>query len=214
MQWKFRVIILCFIAILTSVFLPGCVPKVAIPQNLKGLSLVIMWDTVAKATHVQNDSVELESFRLLTNSDGKMDGLTFIFREDNTSSIPKAYQADVSSKGELTWHSYQAIFPRTRHPLDVLTEIDKFNLASLKTGESGLCLQADFTTDNSDYSSECMNIYQLDKGNLLPLREIDFNGATTCIISIYQCTNGGETLSQSWFLSADINHAKTVKYLQ
>jgi len=143
-------------------------------------------DTVAKATHVQNDLVELQSFRLLTSKDKKIDSLTFIFLENDTNGRAKAYQVEINSTGKLDWHSYKSEFPATMHPIEIFTEIDKFNLASLKTGEGGLELQVDFNFSNTGYGSDFMNLYELENGNLLPLKEIVFRGTPVCVISVFQ----------------------------
>jgi hypothetical protein len=219
-------VIMCAFVILSVAMLPGCTQKVTIPQNLEELSLVQIWDTVAKVTHVQNDLVELQSFRLLTGKDKKIDGFTFIFLENDTNGRAKAYQVEINSKGKLDWHSYKSEFPATLHPIEIFTEIDKFNLASLKTGEGGLELQVDFNFSNTGYSSDFLNLYQLENGNLLPLKEIVFRGTPVCVISVFQLqkNQSGSTevtvtrseipTTQIWFLSEDMSKAETVEYLQ
>ena len=183
-------------------------------------------DTVAKATHVQNDLVELQSFRLLTGKDKQIDSLTFIFLENDTNGRAKAYQVEINSTGKLDWHSYKSEFPATMHPIEIFTEIDKFNLASLKTGEGGLELQVDFNFSNTGYGSDFMNLYELENGNLLPLKEIVFRGTPVCVISVFQLqknqsgstevtvTRGEIPTTQIWFLSEDMSKAETVEYLQ
>ncbi len=216
---KVIAIILSVVAVLTITFLPGCTTeRVTIPQNLDELSVVKIWDTVAKVTNVQNDSGELESFRLLIDENGKIDSLTYIFHEDL-----KAYRVDIDSKGELDWNSYQNKLPATRHPIEVLSEIDKVRFTSLKTGEAGLLLQADFSFNNVGYSNDYLNIYQLENGNLIPLKEIIFNGTPYCVISVYQRTSNGlgttattaargeRTSTEIWFLTQDVNRAKIVE---
>ncbi len=220
--------IICLVAILTVTFLPGCTSeKVVLPQSLDGLSLVKMWDKVATLTEVQNESIELQSFRLLADPYGKIDGLSFMFLKINASGDSE-YQAEINSKGEVDWHSLQRSLPRTLHnPVEVLAEIDKVRLASLRPGAGGLEMDADFQLGPVQYSNYQLNIYQLENGKLLPLKEVDFNGTPFCVISVYQrfanglglaspaaAAPGDRSSTQIWFLSEDVQKAQTVEYLK
>jgi hypothetical protein len=212
-------IILCLITLLTLTVLPGCGgTKIIIPKTISELSLVETWNKVAKMIHIQKDAVELEYFRLLTDQDRKIDGLSFIFREDNTNGRPKTYSVEINSKGELDWHSYQSIAPdKTLHPSVVFTEIDKFDLSSIKPGDAGLELRAEFQNSDADYSNDNLNIYELDNGALLPLKKVDFTLIPFCIISVYPLTNNTPDLnarssSQIWFLSQDTAKAASIEY--
>ncbi len=215
-------------AMLMVTFLPGCATeKVALPENLDGLYLVRIWDTVARVTGVQNDSTELQSFRLVTSPDGKIDNLSFMFLKINASGNSE-FQVEINSRGEVDWHSLQRSLPRTLHnPVEVLAEIDKVRLASLRPGPGGLELDAGFQFGPVQYSNYQLNIYQLENGKLLPLKEVDFNGTPFCVISVYQrfanglglaspaaAAPGDRSSTQIWFLSEDIQKAQTVEYLK
>lgn len=207
--------------------LAGCAREtVTIPANLEELSLIKIWDTVSKATDVPSDRAELESLRLQTDKDEKVNDITFIFHEDSTSATSKTYQVDINGKGELDVHSYGGLSQPSRNPLDVLAEIDKVKLSSIKPGEGGISIQADFELGGADglWDNSSLNIYQLQNGNLVPLKQIAFNGSPFCVISVYQLIDGGmggvtttaargeRTTTQTWFLTEDVSKARVVQY--
>ena len=119
----------------------------------------------------------------------------------------------------------------------IFEEIDKVGLDSLDTGEHGLFVRISFG-GSARYTSQNMDIFHVENGNLQPLEELIFHVPyPLCDISIEKlltpATEGSATVStvvsttiatgsasfgskrcQQWFLSEDINSADTVKYLE
>jgi heat shock protein HslJ len=225
-QSKSRTIVLCIATLLIISVLPGCTKeRIPIPQQLSELSLVKIWQSVEGATGVQNNAVELESFRLLTDTEGKISGITFRLQEDNRQGKSNGLQIEIDSQGKLNQHSYQSKIPDTRHPLEVLSELDRIQLSSVFPEAKEWWLQADFQFSGMGYGNDNLNIYHLSNGQLLPLKEVVFQQTPFCVISMIPRTDAGDTspttasrderpLTQIWFLSEDINQAERVEYLE
>jgi hypothetical protein len=206
---------------------------------LDELSLVKMWEAVSIAIGVQNGSQELESFRLYTNRDDKIDSLSFVFHGNNAGGRPEVYFVSKNSRGEIGWYSNESKFVSpTLKPTRVFTEIDSLGLSSLELGDAGLLMQVDFKSGDVGYNNKYGNIYRIEGGKLRQLKEIVFHSRYPwCTISVYKLfpnetviTDDGQTTaqtttvripvppeertSQTWFLSEDINKAETVEYLE
>lgn len=209
-------IVLGSILVLMVSFLSACRDnRITLPQGLDELSLSKTWNTVAQDMGIQKDTVELESFRLITGPEGKIDVLDYIFH-DTANAEPKAYQAVVNSEGNLSWNTYRNTMPKTRRPAEIFTEIDKVRLSPLKPDNVGLLLQVDFQfTSTHEYTNDNLNIYELKDGQILPLKKVLFQFTPVVTISIRlddPAANQREKLVQTWFLNEDVSRAKTVEY--
>jgi len=230
---KWNVItILCLIVLI--VVMPGCSgTKVKVtrelPRELDKLSLTEMWDVVADTADIQERSAELGSFQLRADKNGGVDSLYFDFRGRNKEGVPCIYFAEMGQEGKIDIRENEANpVSFSAHPMTVFTEIDKLGLASLERGEAGLSLQIGFQWGDIGYSYDHVDLYHLDSGELLPLQEIVFHSRDPwCTISVFKLypvdteegsmassVTTGESTSQTWFLSEDLNRAETVEYLE
>ncbi len=232
---------LCLVAIIMIAFLPSCAKeKIAVtgelPRELDKLSLTEMWNVVADTADLQKRNAELGTMLLRAGADGRVDSLYFAFQGWNEKGRPCIYFADMGRKGKISIREYEInSVSLSRHPSTVFGEVDKLRLASLERGEAGLTLQIVFQWGDLGYSNDHVDIYHLEGGELLPLKEIVFHSREPlCIISVFKLypvdveegemvssvttapgpVLPGERTSQTWFLSEDINKAEIVEYME
>lgn len=237
-KWKI-ITILCLIALIAV--MPGCSGmKVKVtgelPQELDRLSLTEMWDAVADTADIQERSAELGSFHLHADKGGGVDSLYFNFQGRNEKGKPCIYFAEMGQEGKIEVRENETnSVSLSTHPVTVFAEIDKLGLASLERGEAGLSIQIGFQWGDIGYSYDHVDLYHLDSGELLPLQKIVFHSREPwCTISIFKLypvdteevsmassvttapspIPPGESTSQIWFLSEDINRAEIVEYLE
>ncbi len=230
MKNNVKLIGLCLIVIITAALMPGCDSrKIAttreLPQCLDELSLTGMWSAVSDKADIQDDSAKLGTFHLNAGPDGKIDSLSFGFQGKNKKEIPCFYLAEMGREGKIDIREYEGEpFSLFAHPMDVFTEVDKLGLASLEPGETGFAMAIDFHSGNISCSYDQHDIYHLEGGELLPLKEFH-STAPGCFISVAKVypveEEEGSTVNsvtagrthQVWFLSEDINRAEIVEYL-
>jgi hypothetical protein len=213
-------------------------PVVNVPTSLDALSLSGVWQETLEATEVQDSTASLKVLSLYADEAGSLDLLHFAFDGRNKRGEGKVYSVDVNSSGELHWYSYDADPGWERvHPKDVFSELDHVGLGNLERGNQGISISIDIVAGAVGYSSDYVDAYILDSGNLLPLREIVFHSnvpwASVWVSKRYSVETGSEdagpttveTLStvpippeqrtsQVWFLSRDLDKAASVLYLQ
>ncbi len=230
--------ILCLIALIVA--MPGCSgTKVTVtrelPQKLDKLSLTEMWNVVADTADIQERSAELGEMHLRTGADGGVDSLYFTFQGRNEKGIPCIYFAEMGREGKIDIREYEdEPVLLSAHPMTVFAEIDKLGLASMEPGEAGLSLQLGFQYGDIGYSYDHLDLYHLEDGELIPLKEIVFHSRDPwCTVSVFELypvaveegsmassvktapgpVRPGERTSQIWFLSEDVNKAEIVEYL-
>lgn len=211
---------------------------VNVPTSLNELSLSGVWQKTLEVTEVQDSTTNLKALSLYADEAGSLDLLHFAFDGRNKQGEGKVYSVDVNSSGELHWYSYDAD-PGSEwvHPKDVFSELDHVGLKNLERGNQGISISIDFIAGAVGYSSDYVNAYILDSGNLLPLREIVFHSnvpwASVWVSKRYSVETGSEDASpttvetpstvpippeqrtsQVWFLSRDLDKAASVLYLQ
>jgi hypothetical protein len=211
---------------------------VNMPTSLNELSLSEVWQKTLEVTEVQDSSTNLKALSLYADEAGSLDLFHFAFDGRNRQGEGKVYSVDVNSSGELHWYSYDAD-PGSEwvHPKDVFSELDHVGLNNLERGNRGISISIDFIAGAVGYSSDYVNAYILDSGNLLPLREIVFYSnvpwASVWVSKRYSVETGSEDASptavetppsvpippeqrtsQVWFLSRDLDKAVYVLYLR
>ncbi len=237
---------LCLVLIITASLMPSCSDtKITttgeLPQNLDELSLAEMWGAVVEVADIQEPTAELGSFNLRADENGGIDSLYFDFRGRNKEGRPCIYFAEMGGEGKIDIRENESknSVSLSAHPMVVFAEIDKLGLASLETGEAGLFMRISYQGGDVGYRHTYTDIYQLEDGELLPLKQVIFHtDIYWCTITIFQnvkqegtertatvrvnpeATAGDivvpleERTSQIWFLSDDINRAETVEYLE
>ncbi len=231
MKKTVRLIGLCLVVIITAALITGCSGRKImttgeLPQSLDELSLTEMWSVVADKADIQDDSAQFDTFHLNAGPDGKINTLQFAFHGRNEKEIPCFYLAEMGREGKIDIREYEGEpFLLFAHPTDVFTEVDKLGLASLEPGEAGFSMAIGSHSGNMSCSYEQHDIYHLEDGELLPLKEIH-STAPGCFISVAKLypveEEEGSTVSsitagrspQVWFLSEDINRADIVEYLE
>ena len=204
------VICLAVVLIVSAI---GCGKKedVVFPTALSELSLVQVWNTVTEITKVQEQTVELRWLSLSLTNKSTLDFLIFDFYGLNANGKTKYYQASVGPRGKLIWYSEDLdktvsdISPN--NPLIYFEELDKVGLATINPENISVEFRAGAFGYNNAYSN---TIYQLEDGNLIPLKEIIFHTDTPfSAIEVYY----NRTKTQTWFLTRDIGLAASVEYL-
>ena len=101
------------IFIITS--LPGCAPKVTVPVELAGFSLVNVWNLMEKATGVQQGGEQLISLHLYAGADGTISSMDYSFFGWNSKGTSKTYFVDMNPRGQIKWYSNvtKGVFPDT-----------------------------------------------------------------------------------------------------
>jgi hypothetical protein len=237
---KIIVIAFCLTAMLSVLVTSGCTKDTAtVPQTLDELSLVNIWEGVASSIDLQEQGAEFDSLYLHSDRDRKVDTLYFTFEGYTEKGRAHVYTASMNSKDEINIRTNEiASIQPTQHPLKIFEQIDRLGMASLKTGDEGLSLQIGFQQGDIGYSYDNLDIYHLDNGTLLPLKEIIFHSSYPwCTVSVYELvpnetiiTRDGHTIAQAttvsapvppdertsqiWFLGDDINKATTIEYME
>jgi hypothetical protein len=234
------IMVLCIVPIIAIFTMPGCAgTKAAVPHKLDELSLVDMWNAVANQVDLQEQGAELESLYLHSDTDRNVNTLYFKFQGYTEKGRAHVYNASIYGKSEMNIQAngISSVQP-TRHPFKIFEEIDTLGIASLETGEEGMSMLIDFQYGDIGYSYDNLDIYHLDNGTLLPLKEIIFHSSYPwCTVSVFKLvpnetviTEDGRTIarattaaapvppeertSQIWFIGEDINKATTVEYLK
>ncbi|MDD4986034.1 MAG: hypothetical protein PHQ43_09635, partial [Dehalococcoidales bacterium] len=238
MKKMVKLIGLCLILIITAALMPGCSGTEIkttgeLPQSLDGLSLTEMWSAAAEVTDIQESTAELGSFNLRADEDGGIDSLYFDFRGRNKEGSPYIYFAEMGSGGKIDIRENESknSVSLSAHPMTVFAEIDKAGLASLEPGEAGLFMRISYQGGDVGYRHAYTDIYQLEDGQLLPLKQVIFHtDVYWCTITIFKNVKHEDTestttvtvnpeameerTSQIWFLSEDISRADTVEYIE
>jgi hypothetical protein len=231
MQSKLKVIILCFMAIFIIVSLPGCAPKVTVPVELSGFSLVNVWNLMEKAAGVQHGGEHLIALHLYAGADGTVSSMDYSFFGWDSKGTSKTYFVDMNPRGQIKWYSNvtKDVFYQTQ-ALPVFTEIDKLGLSSIPLGTAGMEMNIEFQGGDVTYSAEHVKISELNDGTLQPLKQVDFRTETMwCTISVSSMfrdnndsgsvtrassTNAnGHFTAQIWFSSGELAKAENVEYL-
>ena len=242
---KSVVLMSCLLLLLLAMLLMSTIvacsengPVVNVPTSLNELSLSGVWQKTLEVTEVRDSTASLKALSLYADEAGSLDLLHFAFDGRNKQGEGKVYSVDVNSSGELHWYSYDAD-PGSEwlHPKDVFSELDHVGLKNLERGNQGISISIDFVAGAVGYSSDYVDAYILDSGNLLPLREIVFRSsvpwASVWVSRRYSPEAGSEDAgpptqetpsavpippeqrtSQVWFLSRDLDKAASVLYLQ
>lgn len=224
--------VFCITGALLMVFITGCnnTKEVNISQSgwdLENLSLLQLWYMIADTTNIQEQSAEIVSLQLHTDTANTVDSFYFVFCALDNDDQARRYITNISQESKITIRKYDTIeMEGNRRPCIIFTELDKIGLASLETGESGLSVHIEVHDESIGYTRENLDIYELENGELIPLDEIKFHSQTPwCTISVYQLDATSSTTqttapapssldgrTQIWFLAEEINMAETVEY--
>jgi hypothetical protein len=178
--------------------------ELKVSTDLESAKLSDIWSVIVKAANVQNETANLEWFRLKVE-DGKMHLLHLEFNGNGVDGRKRVYFVDVDSSGRVRINSgtvEQAI--STRHPAKVFRELDSLGLYSIG---SSYTLSVDFEWGDMGFDSTVTPLYLLEYGELKPLREVVFHtDRPVCEIEV--CKNGCEV----WFLREDLRRASEVVF--
>ena len=218
-------------AIIMIISLPGCAPKVTVPVELSGFSLVNIWNLMEKATGVQRGAEQLISLHLYAGADGTISSMDYSFFGWDSKGTSKTYFVDMNPKGQIKLYSNvtKDVFFQTQTLL-VFTEIDKLGLSSIPLGTAGMEMNIEFQGGDVTYSAEHVKISELNDGTLQPLKQVDFRTETMwCTISVssmFKDINDsgsvtrasstdadGHFTTQIWFSSGELAKAENVEYL-
>ena len=218
-------------AIFIIVSLPGCAPKVTVPVELSGFSLVNVWNLMEKAVGVQQGGEHLIALHLYAGADGTVSSMDYSFFGWDSKGTSKTYFVDMNPKGQIKWYSNvtKDVFFQTQTLL-VFTEIDKLGLSSIPLGTAGMEMNIEFQSGSITYSADHLKIYELKDGTLQPLKQVDFRTdnmwCTVSVSSMFRDNNdsgsvtrasstdaNGHFTAQIWFSSGELAKAENVEYL-
>lgn len=205
--------IICLVVVLISSVL-GCGKKedVVFPTALGELSLVQVWNKVLEITDVQEQTADFRLLSLTVTDDSTLDLSFFDFFGLNAKGKIKYYQANLGPRGILVCYSEDSgngSEISSNSPLLYFEELDKVDWATI-----GPPRHIDMEFYNGDLhrtSANYFTMYQLEDGNLIPLKEIVFHTNTPIgVMQVYY----NSTKTQTWFITEDIDKAATVEYLE
>jgi hypothetical protein len=235
------------VAIILISLLAGCAQTqlVPLPMNVHDLSLTRVWYRFLDCSGMQERSGNLSSFALMTDKNGAVLTVHLEFTGISAKGKPSSYFADVNCKGDFHYQEYDLknSVTQTYSPLVVLSEIDKLGLSSISLGPEGFYGFMDFSGGGrSAFTVDRYDIFELQNGRLLPLKELTFNtntlvgkitistnissGSTSATATAFAPPTETNTIHTSkpvpaeartmqiWFISQDMNKAETVEYLK
>lgn len=216
----------------TLILMPGCGPNpTVINRDLASVSLAEIWETIANATRIQEESANLDSVSMRCDKDGWVMSLYLTFHAEDQNGRHKAFQTSINGRGELNWSSFEdSSVPVTHDPGMIFSEIDEIGLSALERGDAGLALEIHFQWGDVGYRQSYSDIFHLQNGVLRALEEIVFHSTKLwgeiSTFKLYPSPLGGgasstmpgylpqERTSQIWFLNGDVELASVVKYLE
>jgi len=241
MGWKVP-IFFGLVFILTVSLLSGCVqPKLPpLPMNVSNISLTRVWYRFLDNSGMQERSGNLISFMLMADKNRSVLTEHLELTGVSAKGKPSVYFVDVNNKGELVFQEFDSknSVAQTYSPLMVLSEIDKLGLSSITLGPEGFFIIMDFSGGGrSIFTADRYDIYELQNGQLMPLKEVIFNtntmwgkitistnisnSYTSAIVTVpptgtarpLEPVPAEDRTMQFWFLSQDLNKAESVQYL-
>jgi len=236
---KRRIIIVAIIWCLaaTLMLLPGCNrndARIRIPENVRELSLVQMWDEVVKVIDIQEQTTYLEDFLLdVSYQNGKINALWFTCRVADNGSDWTHYFIGFDEGRRLQWQSTEtqgvsseSNILLTYNPRILFAELDKIGFSYVQSTSSGFSVRVKQELDRSYSNAPGWLLSHLKDGQLIPLKYIKLSSEHS---SLPVWIGRGQrqkppappvppdseyVQTEIWFLSEDINKAEAVEYLE
>jgi hypothetical protein len=206
--------------------LPACSESsdvIHVDANVKKASLTEIWESVEDKTGVQNSSANLAELIIWLSEEGTVELLHYMFYGKDAHGKDRMYFVNSEHDGDVTCYSADGVGVLTEtDPLGVFEELDGVPRTTVLSGEASAHIGMDFTWGGVKYGGSTSfdgyhlaDLYRLESGELLPLKEVVFHTTTpwgVLRVSRYADQATSPDSVEYWFLTSELGKAELVEY--